>query len=66
MSKKPKGRGGAGRGQGRKPKDPAKKKITGSICLTDSAWYKIECRATATGRSRSDVIQRWAERLPIL
>jgi len=66
MKKKVTGRGGAGRGQGRKPQDPAKKKISRSVCLTANAWERIDCRAAAMGRSRSEQIQRWAERLPIL
>ena len=66
MKKKKENRGGAGRGQGRKPQDPEKKKHTRSVCLTESAWERIDCRAAATGRSRSEVIQRWSERLPIL
>jgi hypothetical protein len=58
--------GGAGRNQGRKPTDPAKKKHTVSVCITAAALERIDCRAYAMGRSRSEVVQRWAERLPIL
>jgi len=58
--------GGTRKGAGRKPQDPAKKKNSRSVCLTESAWERIDCHAAATGRSRSEVIQRWAERLPIL
>ncbi len=59
-------RGGKRKGAGRKPADPAKKRHNKSVALTLPAWERIECRAAASGRSRNDVIQRWAERLPIL
>ena len=65
MKKKEK-RGGAGRGQGRKPQDPAKKKHSRSVCLTESAWERLRPVAAARQSIRSEVIQRWAERLPIL
>jgi len=60
MSKK-ENRGGAGRGQGRKPQDPEKKKISKSVCLTAKAWERIDCRAAAMNSSRSEQIQRWTE-----
>jgi hypothetical protein len=59
-------RGGKRKGAGRKPTDPATKRHNRSVALTLAAWERIESRAAASGRSRNDVIQRWAERLPIL
>lgn len=59
-------RGGKRKGAGRPPTDPAKKRHNKSVALTASAWERIECRASALGKSRNDIIQRWAERLPIL
>lgn len=59
-------RGGKRKGAGRKPTDPAKKRHNRSVALTLGAWERIECRAAALRKSRNDIIQRWAERLPIL
>jgi hypothetical protein len=62
---KPK-RGGKRKGAGRKPIDPAKKRHTRPVALNDNAWERISDRAAYTGRTTNDVIQRWAERLPVL
>ena len=59
--RKKENRGGAGRGQGRKPQDPAKKKHSRSVCLTEKAWERIDCRAATLGFSRSQLIQQWAD-----
>jgi hypothetical protein len=58
--------GGKRKGAGRPPVDPAKKRHARPVALNDNAWERICCRAIATGRTTNDVIQRWAERLPIL
>lgn len=59
-------RGGARKGAGRKPIALEKKRHNKSVAITQAAWNNIEARAAAKGVSRNDVIQRWAERLPIL
>jgi hypothetical protein len=59
-------RGGYRKGAGRKPKPADECRENKSVALTPPAWERIEARAAASGRSRNDVIQRWAERLPIL
>lgn len=64
--KKREQRGGARKGAGRKPKPADERRENKSVALTTPAWERIEARASAKGVSRNDVIQRWAERLPIL
>jgi hypothetical protein len=64
--KKRTSRGGKREGAGRPPVDPAKKRHTRPVALNDTAWERICARAAATGRTTNDVIQRWAEQLPIL
>jgi hypothetical protein len=59
-------RGGKRKGAGRKALPEGKKRINKSVAITAPAWERVECRAAAKGVSRNDVIQAWAERLPIL
>lgn len=63
---KAKHRGGKRKGAGRKPLPENGRRVNKSVALTLPAWERVECRAAAKGVSRNDVIQRWAERLPIL